>query len=228
MAQANLWLPRLLPEERSARPKDEVNARLVRHYSTQGLLSLPVREGREARYSRKHLLELLALRRLMADGLSGRALERALGGRSEAELEELAVQGSHWLERGGESAARGEPPQVAASSALSYLQGLRGSVGSQPSMLGITSPRPAIPRPAPSPAPALPAENKPSRARLAPQRVTRVIPVPGLEVQVLENLKWPKGEREWNALMADVRRALQDLQNSGPGRHAEELDDPPY
>lgn len=32
--EANLWLARLLPADRASRPKDEVNPRLVRHYTT--------------------------------------------------------------------------------------------------------------------------------------------------------------------------------------------------
>ncbi|THF71461.1 MerR family transcriptional regulator [Deinococcus sp. Arct2-2] len=95
--EANRRLVYLLPEDRSGRPKDEVNARLVRHYTTLGLLSAPRREGREARYTRRHLLELLALRRLMADGLGGKVLMSALESRSEEELAALAMQGSDGL-----------------------------------------------------------------------------------------------------------------------------------
>ena len=63
VGEANRWLGQLLPADRAARPKDEVNPRLVRHYTTQGLLPAPRREGRDARYDRLHLMALLALRR---------------------------------------------------------------------------------------------------------------------------------------------------------------------
>ena len=80
VTEANRLLAQLLPGDRAARLKDEMNPRLVRHYTTVGLLPAPTREGREARYGRGHLLGLLALRRLMADGLSGKALVGALIG----------------------------------------------------------------------------------------------------------------------------------------------------
>ena len=115
---ANTWLARLLPLDRAARPKDEVNARLVRHYTTVGLLALPTREGREARYDRGQLLQLLALRRVMADGLSGKALYSVLSGQDEDGLARLAEEGV-MLER--EAVAASPAP----SDALSYLQDLK-------------------------------------------------------------------------------------------------------
>lgn len=41
VAEVNL----LLPEDHAVHPKDEANARLVRHYTTQGLLAAPTREA---------------------------------------------------------------------------------------------------------------------------------------------------------------------------------------
>ena len=118
--EANRWLAHLLPADRAARPKDEVNPRLVRHYTTQGLLPAPRREGRDARYSRVHLMALLALRRLMADGLGGKALDAALGGRDEQAFERLAVDGA--LEGGGE-------PAYADNAALRYVRELAQAAG---------------------------------------------------------------------------------------------------
>ncbi|HZJ09143.1 MAG TPA: hypothetical protein VFD39_05570, partial [Trueperaceae bacterium] len=60
----NRLLPELLPKESSKRAADPVNQRLVRHYATQGLLDEPLKEGREARYLYRHLLQLLVVRRL--------------------------------------------------------------------------------------------------------------------------------------------------------------------
>ena len=51
-ALANTLLPQYLPLDRSSRTQDEVNPRLIRHYTTQGLLDPPFKEGREARYTR--------------------------------------------------------------------------------------------------------------------------------------------------------------------------------
>src|SRR5690625_4479966 len=87
--QANLLLPHVLPKDASKRAAESVNQRLVRHYATQGLLDEPLREGREARYLYRHLLQLLVVRRLLAEGLSAAVIGRALEGRTDAELEGL-------------------------------------------------------------------------------------------------------------------------------------------
>lgn len=123
VSEANEWLEELLPADRSGRSKAGVNPRLVRHYTTERLLSAPVRVGREARYTRRHLLEVLALRRLMADGISGRALALALENRSEAALLELAERGSLALE----SVQLQEEDEVALArqAALDYIGSLQ-------------------------------------------------------------------------------------------------------
>ncbi|MFB9993260.1 MerR family transcriptional regulator [Deinococcus oregonensis] len=176
--EANRRLVHLLPEDRSGRPKDEVNARLVRHYTTQGLLSAPRREGREARYMRTHLLELLALRRLMADGLGGKVLMSALEGRTEKELATLAMRGSDGLAAAGSGSAApvdaalenravvqkrrhfsAQPQSEEGRQALSFLNDIRREANLPPPLL---SPAPAPPadeapmvffQSAPSPAP---------------------------------------------------------------------------
>ena len=88
-ALANTLLPQYLPLDRSSRTQDEVNPRLIRHYTTQGLLDPPLKEGREARYTRHHLLQLLTLRRLMQGGHSAQALQSLLSRQSDPELEAL-------------------------------------------------------------------------------------------------------------------------------------------
>jgi DNA-binding transcriptional MerR regulator len=45
-----------------------VNPRLIRDYTQRGILSRPERQGKEAVYSFKHLVELVAARVLLADG----------------------------------------------------------------------------------------------------------------------------------------------------------------
>lgn len=93
---ANRLLPRLLPEERHGVKLNElVNPRLVRHLSTLGLLDEAGREGREARYERRHLLQLLVARRLMAQGYSTGAIKKLTGGARDTELESLLHGGAH-------------------------------------------------------------------------------------------------------------------------------------
>ncbi len=78
--EVNRLLPMVLPDAAPGRAKAEVNARLVRHYTTEGVLPKPLKEAGEARYAADHLVRALALRRLLADGfpssVAGTVLER--------------------------------------------------------------------------------------------------------------------------------------------------------
>ncbi|WP_104992444.1 MerR family transcriptional regulator [Deinococcus sp. NW-56] len=192
--EANLWLARLLPADRASRPKDEVNPRLVRHYTTQGLLPAPRREGRDARYGRLHLVALLALRRLMADGLSGRALTAALGGQDEAGLEQLALEGIVAADVGPSSDDDNE--------ALRYLRQL--------SVMEVSSPARVSRLSAPVPAhAALPDFLLGSQRKVS--QTTRVVVRPDLELQIGQDFGWPETESEWRALLKELGATLRDV-----------------
>lgn len=95
VAVANRLLPRFLPQERRGSKLNEaVNPRLVRHLSTLGLLDEAGREGREARYEHRHLLQLLVARRLMAQGYSTGAIKKLTRGARDDELEALLHGGA--------------------------------------------------------------------------------------------------------------------------------------
>ena len=66
--EVNRLLPEVVPSEAAKRAKLAVNARLVRHYTTEGVLPKPLKEGVEARYDTDHLVRMLALRRLLVEG----------------------------------------------------------------------------------------------------------------------------------------------------------------
>ena len=71
------------------------DARTVRYYQTAGLLDRPVRyEGRTARYGRRHLLQLVAIRILQSEGLSLAQVQTRLAGATNAELEAIAASAS--------------------------------------------------------------------------------------------------------------------------------------
>jgi DNA-binding transcriptional MerR regulator len=78
---------------RDGRVSPSPDARTVRYYTTLGLLDRPRIEGREARYGRRHLVQLAAVKALQADGLSLGDVQARLYGRSERELEAL-LQGA--------------------------------------------------------------------------------------------------------------------------------------
>lgn len=119
VAAANHFLPDILPSDISdQRIKDELTPRLVRHYTSQGTLDEPLKEGREARYTYRHLLQLLALRRLQAEGYKTGTVTPLTHTMSEPELESLVT---------GQAQMELAPTQ---NSALDFLQGLRGSATS--------------------------------------------------------------------------------------------------
>jgi DNA-binding transcriptional MerR regulator len=83
-----------LLEGAGARPEDErVNAlpdeRTVRYYQTGGLVDRPLRyEGRTALYGFRHLLQVVAVKLLQAQGHSLAQAQRALAGTATSALEE--------------------------------------------------------------------------------------------------------------------------------------------
>ncbi len=89
VAAANVLLPTFLPKDATGRAAEDVNPRLVRFYTSEGLLPEAHKEGREARYVFDHLLALLVVRKLLAEGFGSAAIHTALEGRSRQELEAL-------------------------------------------------------------------------------------------------------------------------------------------
>ena len=75
----------------NGRVSDMPDARMVRWYTTTGLLHRPVIRGRVAYYGERHLLQLVAVKRLQAQGLTLAAIQRRLAGAQEATLRELAA-----------------------------------------------------------------------------------------------------------------------------------------
>jgi DNA-binding transcriptional MerR regulator len=74
----------------SSRVRDVPDRRTIRYYSTLGLIDRPVMRGRTALYTRRHLVQLVAIKRLQATGLSLAEVQQRLLGLSDAALETLA------------------------------------------------------------------------------------------------------------------------------------------
>ena len=241
---ANRLLPRLLPAERRGMKLNElVNPRLVRHLSTLGLLDEAGREGREARYERRHLLQLLVARRLMAQGYSTGAIKKLTGGARDEDLESLLHGGaqlgltSHETIVDATDAGVAVADEMAASesessavlsdaafpeafedappdnAALSFLQNIRS--GRKKAAL----PDAAIPRSAPSPAPRLNAPlQPPPQAPQAAPRYVRIALRPGLELHVSEDFELPPSVGERETLMHDALRLLKEAHKGGGRR----------
>lgn len=69
------------------------DARTVRYYATLGLVDRPLVQGKEARYAHRHLLQVLAIKALQADGLRLADVQQRLYGRSTRELEAIVDAG---------------------------------------------------------------------------------------------------------------------------------------
>ncbi|WP_432932290.1 MerR family transcriptional regulator [Microbispora sp. CA-135349] len=80
------------PEPRAnGRVREVPNERLIRWYTTIGLLDPPLgRRGRVALYGRRHLLQLVAVKRRQADGLSIADIQAELAGATDAMLQRVA------------------------------------------------------------------------------------------------------------------------------------------
>jgi DNA-binding transcriptional MerR regulator len=70
---------------------NKISERLIRYYVTEGLLSRPIRIGREAEYNYKHLLQFLASRSLMEQGYPMQKVADYISGLDRKELEPLAL-----------------------------------------------------------------------------------------------------------------------------------------
>lgn len=86
---ADSILSKLVRESVDGRVSAQPDARTIRFYQTSGLLAKPTRyEGRNAVYGFRHLLQIVCIKKLQAEGYSLSVIQRSLTGRSDGELEE--------------------------------------------------------------------------------------------------------------------------------------------
>jgi DNA-binding transcriptional MerR regulator len=79
----------------SGRVRDVPDMRTIRYYTTLGLLDRPAEmRGRTALYGQRHLLQLVAIKRLQSRGLSLAAVQQRVVGLSNAALRRLAEAAS--------------------------------------------------------------------------------------------------------------------------------------
>jgi DNA-binding transcriptional MerR regulator len=79
----------LLEAQADGRVAAAPDGRTVRYYGTLGLVDRPTIVDREARYGRRHVLQLVAVKALQARGLPLAEIQARLYGRSNSELETL-------------------------------------------------------------------------------------------------------------------------------------------
>lgn len=79
----------LLGAQQDNRVAPVPDARTIRYYTTLGLVDRPGLDGRQARYSKRHLLQLVAIKALQALNLPLAEIQSRLYGRSNVELEAM-------------------------------------------------------------------------------------------------------------------------------------------
>src|SRR4051812_2534903 len=90
-AQVALELSIASPGALNGRVREVPDLRTIRYYTTLGLIDRPAEmRGRTALYGRRHLLQLVAIKRLQARGLSLAELQEKLLGRTDRELAAIA------------------------------------------------------------------------------------------------------------------------------------------
>jgi DNA-binding transcriptional MerR regulator len=96
-------------------PREAINERLIRYYVQEGLLSPPDRQGREAHFKYRHLIELLLARKLINEGWTLAMARQFLQAHSPAEQQRsLAMNQAQRLVRQFAAAASPaeEPPEA--------------------------------------------------------------------------------------------------------------------
>ncbi|MEU0520229.1 MerR family transcriptional regulator [Streptosporangium sp. NPDC006007] len=104
----------------NGRVRDAPNERLIRWYATIGLLDPPsARRGRVAVYGRRHLLQLIAVKRRQSEGRTIAEIQAELAGATDrllesiADLQELPPEGAGVPERSTAKEGGGGPRRAA-------------------------------------------------------------------------------------------------------------------
>lgn len=123
LAVADSLMKIVAPVQPSERVAETVNERALRYYISEGLIDRPSdREGNAALYSYRHLLQILAVKRLQASYLPVKRIREIVPESTDQELKEI-VCGKKSLE-----------PVPAESAALQYLSSIlpEGDMLSEP------------------------------------------------------------------------------------------------
>jgi len=128
------------PGQRSGRVAELPNSRAIRWYTTIGLVDRPAAtRGRTALYSRRHLWQLVAVKRLQVQGKALADIQRELLGVSDAALARLAGQeagdldghpvaprnGAFWATRPAQAEPTDSDRGIDADSDTSSVHGIR-------------------------------------------------------------------------------------------------------
>ena len=171
--------------------------RTVRYYLTEGLLPpSEEKQGTASVFEFRHLLQLLVVKKLQAEGLPIRAIRELVTGKSGRQLEKLLG-----TEQGP------SPGSPAKGEALNYLESLLQK-------------SPSAPLPSSPPAAARAPQSAPASSLSGASRETwaRVELEPGLELHVSEGYQSPQGEGALRRLSQIFLNVLKAHGAREPGR----------
>jgi DNA-binding transcriptional MerR regulator len=116
----NQLLPDYLPDSKTnLKVKEEINPRLVRHYTGQKLLDEPLRSGKYAVYTYRHLLQFLVVRRLLSQGIGAIAINDLITSKTNDQLKGLLTGGIQI------NVTTVHPGLTNSNAALDYLKNLK-------------------------------------------------------------------------------------------------------
>ncbi len=110
-SKAALALAENYEGQRNGSVREVPDRRTIRYYTTLGLIDRPAAmRGRTALYGRRHLLQLVAIKRLQARGHTLAAVQQRLLAATDAELEKLAMLPRELTTAPAPAAATGAEP----------------------------------------------------------------------------------------------------------------------
>lgn len=187
-------LPSLVGSQTRYKVTEIPDERTIRYYMSEGLVDRPLGyRGAGGLYGTKHLLQLVAVKRLQSDSLSIKQIKEIVTGLDEAGLRKL-IEGRPAAQKAAESSS------LAISSAQSAVASSKGG-GLGSGLLGMILGRS---RPAPSPEP----------PALPPAVWTRHEIAPGVEVHLRNDFNADRPSSYFKAL---ATRFEQLLRQSGGG-----------
>lgn len=146
--------------QRSRRVRDVPDVRTIRYYTTLGLLDRPLEmQGRTAFYGRRHLLQLVAIKRLQSQGLPLVEVQKTLAGADDKRLAKWADLPSGFVDQATKSRfAEPEPLARGASRPSDPIDGASERGATRPRDFWLQLPKPAADGETPPVPPALEAK----------------------------------------------------------------------
>ena len=180
----------------SERLGEELSARTVRLYATEGLVDRPGKDGRRAVYGQRHLLQLLLVRSLARRGLSLSAIAPLVVCSNQELLQQL-----NQLDDG--LAVSG--PASESNDALDYLQNIQSSAAEpSPSLL------PLLGAPLSSRSSSLLTSRMVGRSNASSSRWHRFLLAPGVEVHLSESASIPPAGARRDAWLERLMDRLRE------------------